>query len=190
MGTFVFKLPDVGEGTAEAEIVAWHVKVGDLVEEDQHLVDVMTDKATVEMTSPVKGRVVSLHGEPGAMAVVGAPIVEFEVEGAGNVAQAKGVAVPAKAEPAAAKVEAAKPAPAPRVVSPADATPAPALSVQRVPGDKPLASPAVRQRALELGIKLQLVDGSGPGGRITALRPGAVAVSCGARAWTRSRSSG
>jgi 2-oxoisovalerate dehydrogenase E2 component (dihydrolipoyl transacylase) len=167
MGTFVFKLPDVGEGTAEAEIVAWHVKVGDLVDEDQHLVDVMTDKATVEMTSPVKGRVVSLHGEPGAMAVVGAPIVEFEVEGAGNVAQAKGVAVPAKAEPAAAKVEAAKPAPAPRVVSPADATPAPALSVPRVPGDKPLASPAVRQRALELGIKLQFVDGSGPGGRIT-----------------------
>ncbi len=64
MGTFVFKLPDVGEGTAEAEIVAWHVKVGDVVEEDQNLVDVMTDKATVEMTAPVAGKVIALHGEP------------------------------------------------------------------------------------------------------------------------------
>src|ERR1700743_3432301 len=85
MGRYVFKLPDVGEGTAEAEIVAWHVKVGDTIHEDQNLVDVMTDKATVEMTSPVAGKVVSLHGEPGAMAAVGAPLVELEVEGAGNV---------------------------------------------------------------------------------------------------------
>src|SRR5204863_4609453 len=67
MGRYVFKLPDVGEGTAEAEIVAWHVKVGDKIEEDQNLVDVMTDKATVEMTSPVTGVVVSLHGAPGEM---------------------------------------------------------------------------------------------------------------------------
>ena len=72
MGRHIFKLPDVGEGTAEAEIVAWHVAVGDTVEEDQHLVDVMTDKATVEMTSPVSGVVVSLHGAPGDMAPVGA----------------------------------------------------------------------------------------------------------------------
>jgi len=169
MGTYVFKLPDVGEGTAEAEIVAWHVKVGDVVEEDQHLVDVMTDKATVEMTSPVKGRVVSLHGEPGAMAIVGAPIVEFEVEGTGNQAQAK--TLPAPAKPAApspiavVKTEAPKPVVVPRSVNPVEAVPAAAVS--RVPGDKPLASPAVRQRALELGIKLQFVDGSGPGGRIT-----------------------
>ena len=167
MGTYVFKLPDVGEGTAEAEIVAWHVKVGDLVEEDQHLVDVMTDKATVEMTSPVKGRVVGLHGEPGAMAIVGAPIVEFEVEGAGNQAQANPSVAPA-AKPAApapvavVKTEAPKPVVVPRPVDEV-----PAAAVLRVPGDKPLASPAVRQRALELGIKLQFVDGSGPGGRIT-----------------------
>ena len=171
MGKYVFKLPDVGEGTAEAEIVAWHVKVGDLVEEDQHLVDVMTDKATVEMTSPVKGRVVSLHGEPGAMAIVGAAIVEFEVEGAGNEAQVKAPAAAAKAAPVAAapaaKVEVAKPAPAPRPVTPVEEVPAAGDPVPRVPGDKPLASPAVRQRALELGIKLQFVDGSGPGGRIT-----------------------
>src|SRR5690242_13663377 len=81
MGQYVFKLPDVGEGTAEAEIVAWHVAVGDHVKEDQQLVDVMTDKATVEMTSPVDGIIVSLHGEPGEMAPVGAPLVEFEVKG-------------------------------------------------------------------------------------------------------------
>ena len=167
MGTFVFKLPDVGEGTAEAEIVAWHVKVGDLVEEDQHLVDVMTDKATVEMTSPVKGRVVSLHGEPGAMAIVGAPIVEFEVEGAGNVAQAKAPPVSPQAAPMPAKVEAVRPASATRPIKAVDAELAPIIAAQRVHGDKPLASPAVRRRALELGIKLQFVNGSGPGGRIT-----------------------
>jgi 2-oxoisovalerate dehydrogenase E2 component (dihydrolipoyl transacylase) len=167
MGTFVFKLPDVGEGTAEAEIVAWHVRVGDLVEEDQHLVDVMTDKATVEMTSPVKGRVVSLYGEPGAMAIVGAPIVEFEVEGAGNVAQAKAPPVSPQAAPMPAKVEAVRPASAPRPIKAVDAELAPIIAAQRVHGDKPLASPAVRRRALELGIKLQFVNGSGPGGRVT-----------------------
>ena len=84
MGRYVFKLPDVGEGTAEAEIVAWHVKAGDVIAEDQNLVDVMTDKATVEMTSPVSGKVIAIHGEPGAMAAVGSPLVELEVEGAGN----------------------------------------------------------------------------------------------------------
>jgi 2-oxoisovalerate dehydrogenase E2 component (dihydrolipoyl transacylase) len=91
MGQYVFKLPDVGEGTAEAEIVAWHVKVGDVVEEDQNLVDVMTDKATVEMTAPVAGKVTALHGELGEKAPVGAPLVEFEIEGAGN-AKANGKA--------------------------------------------------------------------------------------------------
>ncbi len=80
MGQFIFKLPDVGEGTAEAEIVAWHVRVGDVVKEDAPLVDVMTDKATVEMTSPVAGKIVSLNGEPGDMAPVGGPIVVFETE--------------------------------------------------------------------------------------------------------------
>src|SRR5579862_9231339 len=104
MGRYVFKLPDVGEGTAEAEIVAWHIKVGDRIEEDQNLVDVMTDKATVEMTSPVTGVVVSLHGQPGEMATVGAPLVELDVEGAGN-------ADASAAPPAKPKAEVAKPAP-------------------------------------------------------------------------------
>src|ERR1700761_2990674 len=85
MGKYVFKLPDVGEGTAEAEIVAWHVKVGDTIHEDQNMVDVMTDKATVEMTSPVSGKVIALHGELGEKAAVGSALVELEVEGAGNV---------------------------------------------------------------------------------------------------------
>ena len=65
MATYLFKLPDIGEGIAEAEIVAWHIKVGDRVEEDQQLADMMTDKATVEMTSPVAGRVIAVHGEVG-----------------------------------------------------------------------------------------------------------------------------
>ena len=80
MGQYVFKLPDVGEGTAEAEIVAWHVRVGDVVGEDAPLVDVMTDKATVEMTSPVAGKVIEINGEPGDMAAVGSAIVVFETE--------------------------------------------------------------------------------------------------------------
>jgi 2-oxoisovalerate dehydrogenase E2 component (dihydrolipoyl transacylase) len=80
MGQYVFKLPDVGEGTAEAEIVAWHVRVGDVVKEDAPLVDVMTDKATVEMTAPVTGRIVSIHGEPGEMAPVGSAIAVFETD--------------------------------------------------------------------------------------------------------------
>jgi 2-oxoisovalerate dehydrogenase E2 component (dihydrolipoyl transacylase) len=180
MGRYVFKLPDVGEGTAEAEIVAWHVAVGDVINEDQHLVDVMTDKATVEMTSPVSGKVISLHGEPGSMAPVGAPLVILDVEGAGNETEAKtnGAKAPAKngkaaAPPPAPKLEAVKPAtapkPAPQPVAqpaprPAAAAPAP---VPRTPGDKPLASPAVRHRAQELGIHLQFVPGSGPAGRIS-----------------------
>src|SRR5579875_2689753 len=88
MGRYVFKLPDVGEGTAEAEIVAWHVAVGQSVDEDAPLVDVMTDKATVEMTSPVAGKVLEIVGAPGDMAPVGSGIVVLEVEGAGNAADA------------------------------------------------------------------------------------------------------
>jgi 2-oxoisovalerate dehydrogenase E2 component (dihydrolipoyl transacylase) len=183
MGRFIFKLPDVGEGTAEAEIVAWHVAVGDTINEDQHLVDVMTDKATVEMTSPVSGKVLSLHGEPGTMAPVGAPIVILEVEGEGNEAQHKpknGSAPPAKQAkaapppPPAPKLEEKKPAPVaaakPAAASASTLKPFEAATspmVARKPGDSPLASPAVRHRAQELGIHLQYVPGSGPAGRIT-----------------------
>ena len=164
---YVFKLPDVGEGTAEAELVGWHVKVGDTVSEDQILADVMTDKATVEITSPVSGVVVALHGEPGVAQAVGGPLVSFKVEGAGNVkaeaatapAPAPKAAEPAKAEtrPASARTEAPKAAPA-KAAAEAFTT--------RTAGERPLASPAVRKRARELGIELQFVPGSGPAGRI------------------------
>ena len=81
MGLFTFKLPDIGEGISEAEIVGWHVKVGDRVEEDQPIADMMTDKATVEMESPVAGVVVRLAGEPGDQVPIGSMLVEIEVEG-------------------------------------------------------------------------------------------------------------
>lgn len=84
MGRYTFRLPDIGEGIAEAEIVAWHVKVGDMVDEDGRLADMMTDKATVEMESPVAGRVVEVAGEAGDVVAIGAPLVVIEVEGAGN----------------------------------------------------------------------------------------------------------
>ncbi len=165
-GNYVFKLPDVGEGTAEAELVGWHVKVGDHVEEDQLLADIMTDKATVELTSPVAGKVVALHGEAGQQLAVGSPLVGLQVEGKGNVA-AKAAAAPA---PAAAKAEAApaaKPAAAPAAAAPAKAAaPRAEAFATRTEGAKPLASPAVRQRARDLGIELQFVPGSGPAGRI------------------------
>ena len=171
MGRYVFKLPDVGEGTAEAEIVAWHVKVGEKIEEDQNLVDVMTDKATVEMTSPVTGVIVSLHGAPGEMATVGAPLVELDVEGAGN-AQAGSSASPPLPDPVPQKRRGNDTPPlspsggdSQREVPASKSTAAPAFAT-RTPGAKPLASPAVRRRAEELGIPLQFVPGSGPAGRI------------------------
>jgi 2-oxoisovalerate dehydrogenase E2 component (dihydrolipoyl transacylase) len=99
MGQYVFKLPDVGEGTAEAEIVAWHVRVGDFVKEDAPLVDVMTDKATVEMTAPVSGKIISLTGEPGEMAPVGSGIAVFEVEGEESAAAAPAAPPPPPVAP-------------------------------------------------------------------------------------------
>jgi 2-oxoisovalerate dehydrogenase E2 component (dihydrolipoyl transacylase) len=192
MGRYVFKLPDVGEGTAEAEIVAWHVKAGDTISEDQNLVDVMTDKATVEMTSPVTGKVISIHGEPGQMAAVGSPLVELEVEGAGNVkagatttkapstSLSPGTGGEGKGEGAANVVALPKSPPHPNPLPlkgarektestrPSNPAQIAASAVpMRKPGDKPVASPAVRERAHELGIELQYVAGSGPAGRIT-----------------------
>jgi len=165
MGIYQFRLPDVGEGTAEAEIVAWHVRVGDVVHEDQNLVDVMTDKATVEMPVPISGKVLALHGEPGDMAAVGGVLAEIEVEGEGNARAAR----PAAAAPVA-KPE-PKPAPAPaakaEAVSKPVVAPQPVAPLRPKTGAKPLASPAVRARADELGIKLQYVPGSGPAGRVT-----------------------
>lgn len=168
MGIHVIKMPDIGEGIAEVELVEWHIKVGDEVHEDQVLAEVMTDKATVEIPSPVSGRILALGGEPGQVMAVGGELVRLEVEGAGNHREAAAKAhesapaaeAEAKPQPVreAPRAE-AKPAPAPR---PAAAAPAP----RRAPGEKPLASPAVRQRARDLGVELQFVQGSGPAGRI------------------------
>ena len=179
MGRYFFRLPDIGEGVAEAEITAWHIAVGDRVAEDQSLVDVMTDKATIEMTSPVSGTVVALNGAIGEQVAVGATLVELDVEGESNATPTHTPAPATKSAPAK-NIDAEKAAPA--VVKPASAQPTaaarpvaasteaiqrPAFTTRAV-GDKPLASPATRHRAYALGIPLQFVAGTGPGGRITA----------------------
>ena len=170
MGIRIIKLPDVGEGVAEAEIVEWHVEVGQSVLEDQLLAAVMTDKATVEIPSPVAGTVMALGAEVGSVLAVGAELVRLEVAGEGNeeVAAAPREAATPPAPPRAA------PAPAPvREPSPASALPAPAVPVVRAPlgpprppGEKPIASPAVRRRARDAGVDLRQVRGTGPAGRI------------------------
>ena len=176
MGTYVIKMPDIGEGIAEVELVEWHVKVGDVVAEEQVLADVMTDKANVEIPSHAAGKVVALTGKPGDVIAVGSEIIRLEVEGKGNVADA---AAPAP-KPAAAKVEAVPPPrPAPVAVPAPQPKPAaaPTLSLassqpepqpeRRAANDKPLAAPAVRRRAREMGIDLTGMSGSGPDGRVT-----------------------
>lgn len=166
-GNYVFKLPDVGEGTAEAELVGWHVKVGDAVEEDQIIADIMTDKATVEITSPVAGTVVALYGEAGKSVPVGGPLVAFDVEGRGNVSTP--VSAPKQAPKSAENattVSAAISTTRNATSATAPSKPVPALT-GRAPGERPSASPAVRNRARDLGVDLIFVPGSGPAGRIT-----------------------
>ena len=175
MGTHVIRMPDIGEGIAEVELVEWHVAVGDSVREDQTLADVMTDKATVEIPSAVAGVVLALGGKVGDVLAVGSELVRLEVEGAGNVGSAEVAPPPAAPPPPVdtgappTTAVAATPAPA---VSKLPATTQPAASAvaaghaPRAPGDKPIASPAVRRRAWDLGIDLRLVAGSGPAGRI------------------------
>jgi len=167
MGTHVIKMPDIGEGIAEVELSVWHVKVGDLVVEDQVLADVMTDKAMVDIPSPVHGKVISLGGEPGEVMAVGSILISIEVEGAGNAKDVPAVAAPATAAPAPAPaaVAEAKPAPAPSKPAPAPVVAA-QPHVAREADERPLASPAVRKHALDAGIQLRLVRGTGPAGRI------------------------
>lgn len=170
MGTHVIKMPDIGEGIAEVELVKWYVQVGESVAEDQTLADVMTDKAMVEIPSPVAGTVLALGGTPGQVMAVGSELIRLEVAGAGN-AKASTPAVEVRAEQPVVAAEpvtaVAAPAPAAPATPPRPvASPTPTASVRREPGEKPLASPAVRQRARELGIELQFVSGSGPIGQI------------------------
>ncbi len=171
MAKFTFNMPDIGEGIAEAEIVAWHVKVGDRVEEDQEIVDMMTDKATVPMESPVSGTVIEVAGAEGDMVAIGSMLVVVEVEGEGEgeapVSEAvaerievenpdasdaddaiAAIAPEASAEKSHADIA---PAPAPSTAEPSEHAPAAAHAA------KVLATPAVRQRARDLGIDLAQV---------------------------------
>jgi 2-oxoisovalerate dehydrogenase E2 component (dihydrolipoyl transacylase) len=166
MGVHVIKMPDIGEGIAEVELVAWHVKPGDTVVEDQVLAEVMTDKATVEIPSPVVGTVIGLGGEIGQVMAVGSELIRIEVEGAGNV-KAAPAATASAAAPSAPPAPPAPVAPVPPPTPPRETAPAPGVRATRRPGGKPIASPAVRRRAWDLGLELQFVPGSGPEGRIT-----------------------
>ena len=185
MGTYVIKTPDIGEGIAEVELVAWHVKEGDTVVADQVLADVMTDKATVEIPSPVAGKVLSLGGRIGQAVAVGSELIRLEVAGEGNLKPGAAAARPPVAAPAAS---APTPAPAPKALAtepspllPAFARPPATGAGERVrqlidaasaqdaagaTGERPIASPAVRRRAWELGIALEQVRPTGPAGRI------------------------
>ena len=158
MGMHVFKLPDIGEGVVEGEVVQWHVSVGDAVKEDDPIVDVMTDKAAVTIPSPVSGVVSSLNGGVGDMIAVGSALVEFDSDD-----------TPPDTEPVAAaepEVEAApepEPEPEPKPASEPDPEPAPTPAT---PSGRALASPALRRRAREAGIDIAQISGSGPSGRI------------------------
>jgi len=190
MAVHVIKTPDIGEGIAELELVAWHVQPGDVVVADQALADVMTDKATVEIPSPVAGKILALGGEIGQVLAVGGELVRIEVEGTGNE-EAAPAATARQAAPAARVTASAAAAAAAALEARPAAPSTPLAPVHAVvqPGDKPIASPAVRRRAWDLGIELRFVPGSGTAGRIThadldayaARRPGAQAPGSAAR---------
>ncbi|MEP5939154.1 MAG: dihydrolipoamide acetyltransferase family protein [Erythrobacter sp.] len=158
MAKFTFNMPDVGEGVAEAEIVEWHVKLGDKVSEDQHLVDVMTDKATIDIESPVDGTVVELAGEMGDTIAIGAMLLVIEVEGeveeeAEEPLVAAEPASDPKPEPEPEPDPASSEAKATSVAEPSS-EPAPEPTQSSGPDNKVLATPAVRKRAQDLGIDL------------------------------------
>jgi len=176
MGNYVFKLPDIGEGVVEGEVVQWHVSVGDSVSEDDPIVDVMTDKATVTIPSPVSGVISSLSGDVGDMIAVGSSLMEIESEGEGGGPAAEDAEVqepvpdpdPPKAPEPAPAPKAPEPAPAPKAPEPAPApkAPEPAPAESQSQTGRVLASPAVRKRARENDVDLSNVRGSGPAGRI------------------------
>jgi len=157
MAVHVVKVPDIGEGIAEVELVEWHVRPGDAVAVDQVLADLMTDKATVEVPTPVAGRVLALGGKAGDKLAVGAELLRVELEGGGSPPAPKSEA-PAVG-PAKRPLAAAAPVAAPVVAAPAETT------IPQVVG-KPLASPSVRRHARELAVDLKQIRGTGPDGRI------------------------
>jgi 2-oxoisovalerate dehydrogenase E2 component (dihydrolipoyl transacylase) len=154
----VFKLPDIGEGVVEGEVVQWHVSVGDAVKEDDPIVDVMTDKAAVTIPSPVSGVISSLNGEAGDMIAVGSALVEFDSEDTPPAAEPV-----AAAEPEVEDASEPEPEPETEPASEPDPEPAPAPAA---PSGRALASPALRRRAREAGIDIAQISGSGPSGRI------------------------
>ena len=151
MAEYKFKMPDIGEGVVEAEITAWHVKVGDKVSEDDPVADAMTDKATVELTAPVTGVVTTLGCAEGDILAIGADLVVFDMEGEAPV-QHEETKLETKPEPKPVKAEKPKPAPKP---------------VPKTSGSKPLASPSVRKAAMDADIDLSLVIATGKAGQIT-----------------------
>ncbi|MFC4767422.1 dihydrolipoamide acetyltransferase family protein [Effusibacillus consociatus] len=172
MSTFEFKLPDIGEGIHEGEIVKWHIKPGDTVEEDQAILEVQNDKAVVEIPSPVKGKVLEIKVPEGTVTTVGTTLVTFEVEGTVPPQAVHGHAEAPAAEPAAAAPAPAQPDPAapaaaaaqqPAAVAP---TAAPGTALAPVNRDV-LAMPSVRKFAREQGVDINTVQGTGPNGRIT-----------------------
>ncbi len=174
MGKHVFRLPDVGEGIAEAEIVAWHVAVGETVKEDQPLVDVMTEKATVEIGAPVSGKIVERKGEAGDVVPVGTELVTIAMDGADGeeaetVSSLELNATPGGRSPSPTRGE-------------GELMPAVGDSESERPRSvKTLAAPAVRTRAAQLGIDLASIEGSGPGGRIQHEDLDAILISRSAR---------
>ena len=174
MGEFVIKLPDVGEGVAEAELVEWLVEDGQTVREDDVLAAVMTDKATEEIPAPIDGKVIWRGGKIGEILAVGSALVRLEVEGEGNIGEDDAAPVPAKAEPTKAekpkeKKKAAAPAEkaAPAAAAPAARSGGGSRPAPRPEGERPIASPAVRKRAMDNGVDLRFVAGTGPAGRIS-----------------------
>ena len=172
MGIHTIRLPDVGEGIAEAELVEWHVSIGDQIEEDDVVAAVMTDKAAVEVPSSVAGKVVWLGGDIGDLIAVGAKLIQLEVAGDGNDSLVEAGSTP-EVEVNADTSVALAPTPKPVVVN--EETPKTAAkplasrrpATSQTPGVKPLAAPSVRARAKEEGIDLRSVPGTGPAGRIS-----------------------
>ena len=164
MGEFTIKMPDVGEGVAEAELVEWMVKIGDPVREDMMVAAVMTDKATVEIPTPVSGTVVWLGGEVGDTIAVKAPLIRIATDGAGDEPATPEAAGTPTSGPQ--QVTSEEPSRAPEISAPTSAPAAPQVRQPSPEFDKPLAAPSVRLLARENGIDLRLLRGTGPAGRI------------------------
>ena len=170
MSIYIVRLPDVGEGVAEAELVAWHVAVGDMVTSDTIIAEVLTDKATVEIYAPVAGAVAELHGEAGDVLAVGSDFVAIETGESGAAPTTQPMTQPTTQTTTQTAVPVA-PADTTEIATIAEPDPEPEPKPARVaatpPSRLPIAAPAVRERARTLGVDLDGMHGSGPGGRIT-----------------------